>query len=113
MKENFAKYDVKTIWASRYAEVNDAELTDFNAAMAQAKEIIDNPGNYATYQFKKAIEDLEAAFPAAQDYATGINEINNEQLKIKKDIYDLSGRKMNNGNLHRGIYIQGGRKVLR
>ena len=98
---------------------NDAELTDFNAAMAQAKEIIDNPGNYATYQFKKAIEDLEAAFPAAQDYATGIPTIQNSKFKTQNDdapIYDLSGRMVNakwgDANWPRGIYIKGGRKVI-
>ena len=98
---------------------NDAELTDFNAAMAQAKEIIDNPGNYATYQFKKAIEDLEAAFPAAQDYATGIPTIQNSKFITQNDdapIYDLSGRMVNakwgDANWPRGIYIKGGRKVI-
>ncbi len=44
------------------------------------------------------------------DYGTSIGEIKNEQLKIKNDVFDLSGRKIVNGQLQRGIYIENGRK---
>ena len=98
----------------------DAELSAFNTAMATAAEILDAPGNYTTYQFKQAIENLEAAYPAAQDYATGFGSIQNSKFKIQNEetaIYDLSGRKIVNGKLSNsnwhGIYIQGGRKVMK
>ena len=44
------------------------------------------------------------------DYGTSIGEIKNEQLKIKNDVFDLSGKKIVNGQLQRGIYIENGRK---
>ena len=113
------RYDLGALYAEcsslsiQPGHENDAELAAFNAAMANAAEILAAPSDYLTYQFKQAIENLQAAYPGAQEYATGINEISNEQLKIKEDIYDLSGRRMGKGNLPRGIYIQNGRKVLR
>ncbi len=56
------------------------------------------------------------------DDADGIREMKNEELRMKNDepIYNLAGQKMVNGQssmvndkLPRGIYIVGGRKVLR
>ena len=44
---------------------------------------------------------------------TGIETIKNEKLKIKNEIYDLSGRKIVNGKLPKGIYIQNGKKLIR
>ena len=38
-----------------------------------------------------------------------MNNVNNEQLS--GDVYDLSGRKMNNHRIQRGIYVVGGKKV--
>ena len=46
------------------------------------------------------------------DYGTSIDEIKNEQLKIKNDVFDLSGRKIVNGQLQRGIYIENGQKKI-
>ena len=46
------------------------------------------------------------------DYGTSIREIKNEQLKIKNDVFDLSGRKIVNGQLQRGIYIENGQKKI-
>ena len=89
----------------------DAELTPFYTAMAAAKEIIDNPNDYMTYQFQKAIEDLQAAYQAAQDYATAIPEVKKDLTDSKGAIYNLSGQKVS-GKLQKGIYIVGGRKVL-
>ena len=44
------------------------------------------------------------------DYNTvGIGEVNSETLN--GDVYDLSGRKMNNTRIQRGVYIVGGKKV--
>ena len=61
-----------------------------------------------------------------RDYGTSIGEIKNEQLKIKNDVFDLSGRKIVNGtprrqsrlgsrefkNLPQGIYIENGVKKV-
>ena len=44
------------------------------------------------------------------DYGTSIREIKNEELRMKNDVFDLSGRKIVNGQLQRGIYIENGRK---
>ena len=48
------------------------------------------------------------------DDQTAIDEIKNEDLRMKNEdaIYDLSGRKMVNGKLKKGILIKGGRKEL-
>ena len=89
----------------------DAELTPFYTAMAAAKEIIDNPNDYMTYQFLKAIEDLQAAYQAAQDYATAIPDVHKDLKDSDGAIYNLSGQKVS-GKLQKGIYIIGGRKVL-
>ena len=93
----------------------DEELASFNAAMQTAAEILENPGNYMTYQFKQAIENLEAAYQTAQDYTTDIKTIPNSQFKIQNDnaVYNLAGQKCTDGNLPKGIYIINGRKVLR
>ena len=90
---------------------NDPELSAFNTAMAKAAEILAVPGSYTTAQFKEAIENLQAAYPAAQDYATEVGEIHNSQFAIHNDIYNLSGQKVSD-KLQKGIYIIGGRKVL-
>ena len=89
----------------------DAELTPFYTAMAAAKEIIDNPNDYMTYQFQKAIEDLQTAYQAAQDYATAIPEVHKDLDDSEDAIYNLSGQKVS-GKLQKGIYVVGGRKVL-
>ena len=53
------------------------------------------------------------------DEETGIETIDNEQLTIDNAmIYDLSGRKILNdsaksGNLHRGLYLIGGKKYIK
>ena len=79
--------------------------------MTNAEAIIADPNSYTTLQFKKAIEDLEAAYQTAQDYATGIE--GNEELRIKNEesdtkVYDLSGRRT---SLRKGIHIIGGRII--
>ena len=103
----------------------------FNEAKQAAAEILDNPGNYKTHQFRQAIETLQAAYQAVQDFATGIAAIQSPESKFQNDVYDLSGRKWTtdngqwsmvngkwsngkwgDGNLPRGIYIIGGRKVM-
>ncbi len=91
----------------------------FNTAKQAAAEILDNPGNYKTHQFRQAIETLQAAYQAVQDFATGIAAIQSSESKIQNDVYDLSGRKVATGkqgsakaDLPRGIYIIGGRKVM-
>ena len=53
----------------------------------------------------------------AQALIDGIDEINNEKIKIEGSIYDLSGRQIvnrqsSNGKLPRGIYIRNGKKFV-
>ena len=66
-------------------------------------------GGKRMHVFNSAIGDITEA--------TGIDIIKNEQLTIKNDIYDLSGRKwsMVNGqwSMPKGIYIINGKKVVR
>ena len=88
----------------------DAELSDFYAAMATAEQILANPSSYMTYEFKDAIEKLQTAYQAAQDYVTGISHTP-ALSKGEEVLYDLSGRRIKNGKLPHGIYIIGGRKV--
>ena len=61
-----------------------------------------------------------------RDYGTSIEEIKNEELRMKNDVFDLSGRKIVNGtprrqsrlgskeskNLPQGIYIENGVKKV-
>ena len=42
----------------------------------------------------------------------GINQIDNGQLTIDNDIYDLSGRKINSQSPRKGIYILNGKKII-
>ena len=91
----------------------------FNTAKQAAAEILDNPGNYKPHQVRQAIETLQAAYQAVQDFATGIAAIQSSESKIQNDVYDLSGRKVATGkqgsakaDLPRGIYVIGGRKVM-
>ena len=48
------------------------------------------------------------------DYPDGINSVEKEQGKIDaaSPVFDLSGRRVSNGKMPRGIYITGGRKVV-
>ncbi len=84
----------------------------FNTAKQAAAEILDNPGNYKTQQFRQAIETLQAAYQAVQDFTTGIAAIQNSTFKLQDEVYDLGGRKVTSEKLTRGIYIIGGRKVM-
>jgi len=94
---------------------NDSELAAFNKAMGTAADILAAPSDYTTYQFKKAIEDLQTAYPAAQDYATGSPIITSPEEE--EQVYDLSGRNLSVANgrwsmMPKGLYIKGGRKIL-
>ena len=91
----------------------EAVVVAFNKAKQAAADIMASPGDYMTHQFRKAIENLEAAYQAVQDFATGIASIPGSESTIRNEAYDLNGRKVANvKNLPRGIYIIGGRKVL-
>ena len=112
------RYELGALYAQCEQYVVDPEYesetvyTEFTAAMQAAKEIIDNPNGYMSYQFRQAIENLEAAYQALQEFATDIKQIADGQQHEGNDIFDLSGRKVVNKNLPRGIYIIGGRKVM-
>ncbi|MBO4551370.1 MAG: Omp28-related outer membrane protein, partial [Bacteroidaceae bacterium] len=45
--------------------------------------------------------------------ATGITTIDNGQLTIDNSVYDLSGRRIQGSQLPKGIYIVGGKKIVR
>lgn len=52
------------------------------------------------------------------DAVTGIDEVESSELNAQSPVYDVSGRQMangkwSNGKLPKGIYIQGGKKILR
>ena len=92
-------------------EENEA-WTPFLQAMAKAEEILANPGNYTTHQFRQAIEKLQTAYQDAQDFATNSSLLTSPEEEGHGVVYDLSGRKVANTSLPRGIYIIGGRKVM-
>ncbi len=62
-------------------------------------------------QQSSSATDLAIRHIKSLDEATGINTIKNEELKIKNDVYDLSGRKVS--NVKKGIVIENGKKVLK
>lgn len=59
------------------------------------------------------IEDdaLSSISISVVDAATGISEVETENVGVKTEIYDLSGRRHN--ELNKGIYIVNGKKVVR
>ena len=110
-------------FAAEPANSEAAQLPAFTAAMQAAEEILASPGDFTTSQFKKAIENLQAALEAAQDYATGINLVHAPSQKTgRQEVFDLSGRRIGGdasqtsealrASLKHGIYIMNGRKVL-
>lgn len=116
------RYDLGALYAQCSQLTIDPEYEEegvfitLGAVMREAKVVIDNPGDYTTYQFRQTIENLQAAYQAAQDFATGIKD-----LKDSKDLrdfsgswFDLSGRKLENSissSRRHGIYIKDGRKT--
>ena len=62
-------------------------------------------GGKCMHVFNSAIGDITEA--------TGIERIQSGQQTIKNDTYDLSGRKVDNSKLPKGIYIINGKKVVR
>lgn len=44
---------------------------------------------------------------------TGINDVRSKMEEVRGEVYDLMGRKIVNGQLLRGIYIQGGKKLIK
>ena len=75
------------------------------------------------YQTTKPWSGFGTIVGLTQDMIDGIKEIKNESLtpalsEGEGDWYDLSGRqivngKLSNGKLPRGIYIKGGKKILK
>ena len=47
-----------------------------------------------------------------RDYGTGIKTIEHSTLNIDHSVFDLSGKKIVNGQLQRGIYIENGQKKI-
>ena len=47
------------------------------------------------------------------DKTTGLQSLQESKSKAQNDVYDLSGRKTDNGKLPLGVYIEGGRKKLK
>lgn len=93
---------------------NEPVATAFTKALTTGNEIMEAPGDYTTYEFKKAIEALQTAYQNIQDYTTGIASIHSSALKTQDEnaAYSLTGQRVANKNLRRGIYIIGGRKVM-
>ena len=109
------RYDLGILYAqcSRFTFVpgyeQDEGWTPFNTAMARAQEILANPGDYTTAQFREAITNLETAYQEVQDYATGFPGPVSPQGE--EGIYDLGGRRLSKAP--KGIYIKGGRKIMK
>ncbi len=67
-------------------QYGEAEMAAFNTALQAATDIMANPSSHTTYQFRKAIQNLEAAYQAVlasklEDLAI----IDNTQLDIKEE----------------------------
>ena len=57
-------------------------------------------------------DNFELYYQALPDFYDGIEEIKNEQLTSKNDVFDLSGRKIPNAKKTKGIVIRNGKKVV-
>ena len=95
---------------------DDADLTAYHKALAEAQEIMEAPGSYTTANFQKAIANLQEALPAAQDYATRIDNAGISEEENTAGIYTLDGRLVRSAwqgtaGLPRGIYVVGRRTV--
>ena len=86
---------------------NYYNFTDLEPAIYSYKVRVATSEGYSNWSDEKTV-----------DMTTGINEIKREELRMQNDgaIYDLAGRQIvrssSNRQLQRGIYIQGGKKVL-
>ena len=71
-------------------------------------------------QLDEAVYEVHADIPAGtltlfMDNEDAIKEMKSEELRMKNDVYDLSGRKWRvvNGGRSKGIIVSKGKKVLR
>lgn len=97
---------------------SDEPFAAYTAALQKGKEIAANPGKYQAHEFKAAIEALQTAIAAAMDYATPISQVSISDQENRSGVFDLNGRLVrtpwqSTDDLPRGLYIIGGRKVLK
>lgn len=57
-------------------------------------------------------DNFELLYQATPDFYDGIKPIDNGQLTIDNDVYDISGRKIVNGKSSKGIVIRNGKKIV-
>jgi hypothetical protein len=57
-------------------------------------------------------DNFELLYQATPDFYDGIKPIDNGQLTIDNDVYDLSGRKVNAQSKKKGIVIRNGKKIV-
>ena len=57
-------------------------------------------------------DNFELLYQATPDFYDGIKPIDNGQLTIDNDVYDLSGCKIVNGKSSKGIVIRNGKKIV-
>lgn len=85
---------------------NYYDFTDLAPAVYSYKVRVATNEGYSNWSDEKVV-----------DMTTGINEIKSEELRMNNDdrVYDLAGRQIvtsSNRPMQRGIYIQGGKKIL-
>ena len=66
---------------------------------------------YFPVRTQRALEQIQAYIPEP----TGISDatrLNNKEESVKKDWYDLQGRRIDSSKLNKGIYIRNGQLVV-
>lgn len=83
----------------------------FSGNTQDYKWTIDKDGYYSI-KMNCFLETIEAQY-LGETLPDGIDQVKDEGLRMKNDaIYDLSGRRIANGQLKKGIYIKNGKKLV-
>lgn len=108
-------YDMETIpwlYADNYdvvALANDSYKVFLNAPVSEYNRI----GVQSIYTTKTQTLRSATAWEEIKDYTTDIESVGHSTLDNNHTVYDLQGRIIANGRLPKGLYIVGGKKVIR
>lgn len=117
-EDDFAWYSPEGKRIARPRKVNKSEVSTYRTTATHYDFVDLTPAVYS-YRVRVTTSEGVSAWSdeATVDLTTGINEIKSEESGMKNDgaVYDLAGRQIvtySNRPMQRGIYIQGGKKIL-
>ena len=108
-------------WASDDSTVKPANSQQYRSALKTAGVPVTvktfSTGGHGfgfktTFSYhRQMLASLTTWLEGLDDVITGIEEIQHPNTSVQNDVYDLSGRKVNNGQLNHGIYIINNKKI--